>query len=180
MNIYLVPEGVSNNHLLKKIHIELTNTLPANIGFANLNLDLESVRSQERNQYFSTKILAQAIEKSSQIHGKVLILVDVDLYVPVFTFLFGEAQLNGKHSIVSFCRLYEEFYTGKTDDNLLFSRAMKEIYHELGHNFGLHHCKNWDCVMHQSTIIEEVDIKGSFYCDTCVSFLYKNYRTFSV
>lgn len=92
----------------------------------------------------------------------------IDLYIPIFTFLFGEAQLRGKHSIVSLCRLHEEFYTGRTDMPLLFNRAMKEIYHELGHNFGLLHCENWECVMHASAGIEEVDIKGEFYCKKCM------------
>jgi archaemetzincin len=44
---------------------------------------------------------------------------------------------------------------------------MKEILHELGHNFGLKHCHDWDCVMHSSTSIEEVDIKGDNYCKVC-------------
>ena len=35
------------------------------------------------------------------------------------------------------------------------------------HNFGLKHCLNWDCVMHASLSIEEVDIKGNQYCKTC-------------
>jgi archaemetzincin len=173
MNIFLAPVEISNQDLLKRIKDELDRTLPSKVFFVSVPLDLDIVRSVERNQYFSTKLIAQAISKTDNYDGKVLILVDVDLYVPVFTFLFGEAQLNGKHSIVSFCRLYEEFYNGKTDNDLLFTRAMKEIYHELGHNYGLHHCKNWDCVMHQSTIIEEVDIKGSFYCDSCSPFIYR-------
>jgi archaemetzincin len=46
-------------------------------------------------------------------------------------------------------------------------RIMKEILHELGHNFGLLHCRDWDCVMHASASIEQVDIKGSYYCDSC-------------
>ena len=83
------------------------------------------------------------------------------------TFVFGEAQLNGKHSIVSICRFYEEFYSGKTNYNLLLKRVSKEVFHELGHNFGLKHCPNWDCVMHASLSIEEVDIKGDQYCKDC-------------
>lgn len=83
------------------------------------------------------------------------------------TFVFGEAQLKGKHSIVSVCRLHEEFYLEKTDEKLLLERAMKEVLHELGHNFGLLHCTNWDCVMHSSLGIEEVDIKGGRFCNKC-------------
>ena len=63
--------------------------------------------------------MLNAIKKTGGINGKVLILTEVDLYIPVLTFVFGEAQLKGKHSIVSVCRLHEEFYSEKTDENLL-------------------------------------------------------------
>ena len=168
VKVFLAPIQFSNTLLLKKIVNKLHEVFPGNIEIIDLPIDVESVRSVERNQYYSTKILAQAIKYSGEYDGKVLILVDFDLYVPIFTFLYGEAQLNGKHSIVSLCRLHEEFYSGITNDELLLERTMKEIYHELGHNFGLIHCKDWDCVMHQSAIIEEVDIKGGFYCSECI------------
>jgi len=167
VKVFLAPIQFSNTQLLKNIIEKLREVFTDNVEIINLPIDIESVRSVERNQYYSTKILAQAIQHTTGYDGKVLILVDFDLYVPVFTFLYGEAQLNGKHSIVSLCRLHEEFYSGVTNDELLLVRAMKEIYHELGHNFGLIHCKDWDCVMHQSAIIEEVDIKGGFYCGEC-------------
>jgi len=41
------------------------------------------------------------------------------------------------------------------------------LSHEIGHNLGLKHCSNWECVMHSSTSIEEVDVKGSYYCQCC-------------
>jgi archaemetzincin len=109
-----------------------------------------------------------------QINGKILMLTELDIYVPVLTFLFGEAQLNGKISIVSVCRLHEEFYSGITNNELLFERTEKEVLHELGHNYGLIHCRDWDCVMHSSNSVEEVDIKGHTYCNNCRTLLGKN------
>lgn len=165
--IFIAPLHFSNPQLLQNIKKELEHVLPGEVLFIDLPLDVDAVHSKERNQYYSTKLIAQALKVTDPHDGKVLILVEFDLYVPVFTFLFGEAQLNGKHSIVSLCRLHEEFYTGKSDNRLLMQRAMKEILHELGHNFGLHHCDNWDCVMHVSSGIEEVDLKGEYYCKSC-------------
>ena len=72
---------------------------------------------------------------------------------------------------VSVFRLHEEFYSGVTNNELLYERTIKEIYHELGHNFGLIHCQDWDCVMHSSNSIEEVDLKGDTYCKKCFSSL---------
>ncbi len=165
--VFIAPLGLSNLDILPDMQEQIAKRLQCNVQFIQLPLDVESVKSTERNQYYSTKLIAQALKITGEYDGKVLLLVDVDIYIPIFTFLFGEAQLRGKHSIVSLCRLHEEFYTGKSDNKLLFQRAMKEIYHELGHNFGLLHCDSWDCVMHSSSAIEEVDLKGDFYCKRC-------------
>jgi archaemetzincin len=168
-NIFLVPVDFSNSTLLKKIFFSLREIFPNKVFLSDVEVNTAVAFSADRNQYFSTKLIADAIPKTSELNGKVILLVEFDLYVPVFTFVFGEAQLRGKVSIVSLCRLHEEFYTGQTNDDLFIKRTMKEILHELGHNFGLLHCNNWDCVMHASSIIEQVDIKGSFYCNKCIS-----------
>jgi archaemetzincin len=139
------------------------------VEIVNLDININETYSKEREQYFSTQVIAEALKRTGELKGKVVILTDVDLYIPVLTFVFGEAQLNGKHSVISVCRLHEEFYSERTDETLLKERTLKEILHELGHNFGLKHCVNWDCVMHSSTSIEEVDIKGNSYCNNCRS-----------
>ena len=117
------------------------------------------------------KIIAEIIKVTDEYNGKVLVITDVDIFVPALTFIFGEAQLNGKHSILSVCRLHEEFYSGVSNENLLLTRTIKEALHELGHNYGLRHCIDWDCVMHSSNGIEEVDIKGNTFCKKCVTHI---------
>lgn len=167
MKIHLLPVRFTNSALLASVKENLTNIFN-DVEVINIDINIDEAYSKEREQYFSTIIIAETIKKTVQLIGKVIIITDVDLYIPVLTFIYGEAQLNGKHSIVSVCRLHEEFYSGKTDETLLRIRTMKEILHEIGHNFGLKHCINWDCVMHSSTSIEEVDIKGSYYCTSCM------------
>jgi archaemetzincin len=176
MDINVIPIHLSNSGLLDDILLELSRRFISPINLVELDVNIESAFSVERKQFFSTQLLANAIKLSDNINGKILLLTEFDLYVPALTFVFGEAQLNGKHSIVSLCRLHEEFYSGRSDHNLLLERALKEILHELGHNFGLKHCLNWDCVMHASLSIEEVDIKGNQYCKTCVSNI-ESYKT---
>jgi archaemetzincin len=169
MKINLAPLKFSNKAYLEKLKEELRRIFPVNIDTIDLDIDLSESYSPERKQYYSTKIIESAIRKTEFADGKILIVTEMDLYVPVLTFVFGEAQLNGKHSILSACRLHEEFYTGITNINLFYERLVKEALHELGHNFGLLHCLDWDCVMHSSNSIEEVDIKGNFYCHHCHS-----------
>jgi len=165
MNIYVAPIKFSNTLLLHDVFEKLS--IHFKIELIDLKINFENAYSAERAQYFSTQIISDAIELTKDFDGKILMLAEFDLFVPVLTFVFGEAQLNGKHSIVSVCRLHEEFYSGISDDNILLNRTLKEIFHELGHNFGLKHCEDWDCVMHSSTSIEEVDIKGEWYCKKC-------------
>jgi archaemetzincin len=174
MKIYLAPVKFSNSALLSSVRKDIVHVFNE-VDIINIDLNIDEAYSKEREQYFSTQIISEAIKITDGFKGKIIILTDVDLYIPVLTFIFGEAQLNGKHSIVSVCRLHEEFYYEKTDENLLRERTIKEILHELGHNFGLKHCINWDCVMHSSTSIEEVDIKGGSYCRECGEKI-KNYN----
>lgn len=171
MKIYLAPVKFSNKAFLERLIRDLKNVFPVSVEIMDLFLDLADSYSTERKQYYSTKILETAIENTGRTEGKILIITEMDLYVPVLTFVFGEAQLNGKHSVLSACRLHEEFYTGRTNNELFYERLLKETLHELGHNFGLLHCLDWDCVMHSSNSIEEVDIKGSAYCNHCLKDL---------
>jgi archaemetzincin len=165
--INIVPVKFSNNSFLKKIINELNRRFFSDISSISLDCDVGDAYSKDRAQFFSSQIIASFASLTTGVPGKILLLTEVDLFVPVLTFVFGEAQLNGKHSIVSVCRLHEEFYSGISDDELLFQRTMKEVLHELGHCYGLLHCIDWDCVMHSSQGIEEVDIKGSHYCKNC-------------
>jgi len=165
--IYIAPLKFGNLSILKEIENRLKKLLWERINFIQLGLDIESAYSEARAQYFSTQIIADASKLTGEINGKIILITEADLFVPVLTFVFGEAQLNGKHAIVSVCRLHEEFYSGTGNDELLIKRTIKEILHELGHCYGLKHCSNWDCVMHSSAAIEEVDIKGEFYCRHC-------------
>lgn len=167
MDLFVAPIEFSNVTLLNAIVRELSAAFQTKVSLINLPINITDSFSREREQYFSTQLIADAIKQTTGINGKVLLLVEFDLFVPVFTYVFGEAQLKGKHSIVSVCRLHEEFYSGSSNEQLLFERSMKEILHELGHNFGLLHCRDWDCVMHTSQGIEEIDLKGNGYCKSC-------------
>jgi archaemetzincin len=166
MILNIIPLKFSNDSLLKKLIFRLS-VLFYDIKVAYALIDIEKSYSDLRKQYHSTVILESIIKSNPDMDGHVLILTEMDLFVPVLTHVFGEAQLNGKYSIVSVCRLYEEFYTSESDSRLILDRSYKEILHELGHNFGLVHCKDWECVMHVSNSVEEIDIKGNYYCVSC-------------
>jgi archaemetzincin len=166
MELTILPLKFSNDKLLNDLLFRLKFVFN-NVKVLNALIDIEHTYSIQRRQFYSTKIIETIKESNLVPTGFVLILTDMDLFVPVLTHIYGEAELEGRFSIVSVCRLHEEFYTSETNYSLLLERSYKEIIHELGHNIGLKHCKDWRCVMHSSSGIEEVDIKGSIFCEQC-------------
>jgi archaemetzincin len=130
-------------------------------------VDLRPAYSPERNQYHATLLLASLLRTLPEPGARILGVTGVDLYIPVLTFVFGQAQLAGPGAILSTYRLQNEFYGLPPDPDKLLDRVMKEAVHELGHSFGLIHCPDFRCVMNASTYVEEVDLKGDWYCREC-------------
>ena len=93
---------------------------------------------------------------------RVLGVTDVDLFMPVLTFVFGEAQLEGDAAVVSAARLVEP-----GNQALTVARLAKESVHELGHTFGLLHCESPRCVMARSASVRAVDTKQPRLCPAC-------------
>ena len=124
-----------------------------------------------RKQNNSTSLLAQILDLPGDRECKRIAVVDVDLFIPVLTFVFGEAQLSGQAAIVSTHRLANTFYGLPRDDVLMLQRLEKEIVHELGHTFGLYHCHQFECVMRSSTYVEEIDMKRVRPCPACAHAL---------
>jgi archaemetzincin len=137
------------------------------------DIDPSAALDPLRHQYNSSTLLASLLESMGGDAGKVLGVTGLDLFVPVLTFVFGEAQLNGTAALVSTFRLDETFY-GFPPNRPLEERFTKEAVHELGHTFGLIHCRDYACVMHSSTSVEEIDVKGTELCEQCRKLLMQN------
>ena len=136
-----------------------------------LQPDLGRAQDRSRRQYNSTALLEQLIAMAGAAHEKRIAIVDVDLFIPVLSFVFGEAQLSGQAAVVSTYRLDNVLYGLPRDDGLLAARLGKEIVHELGHTLGLYHCRQFECVMRSSTYVEEIDLKQDSLCPACRELL---------
>ena len=121
----------------------------------------------ERRQYDANKILEYLHENHLNERFRIIGLFRVDLYIPILTYIFGQAYFKGRAGVASIYRLRNEQYGMPKDDDLLLQRFIKVIIHELGHTFGLVHCHNPGCVMRTSTYVEDIDQKSTYLCNHC-------------
>ncbi len=129
-------------------------------------MDAAFAYTAQRGQYWSTAIL-ERLATTTDGSYRVLGVTPVDLFVPVLTFVFGEAQLTGVCAVVSYSRLTEEVYGLPPHPESVADRLLKEAVHELGHTFGLRHCDDWRCVMASSHSVERLDTKTASFCQDC-------------
>ncbi|MFC1817083.1 hypothetical protein ACFL0M_14365, partial [Thermodesulfobacteriota bacterium] len=101
---------------------------------------------------------------------KVLAITTVDLFIPILTHVYGEAQLGGKACIVSTYRLKEGLSPLSFRETHQI-RVVKEALHELGHTFKLHHCQDPACIMHYCRSVKDVDRKSDQMCRYCKVFI---------
>lgn len=118
-----------------------------------------------RKQYHSTQILEHLAREAPPGTVKILGITDEDLFIPILTHVYGEAQLDGTACIISISRLVKG--TGVDIIDTGSSRIVKEAVHELGHCFNLRHCKDAMCLMHYCRRLEDVDKKISQFCRYC-------------
>jgi len=126
----------------------------------------------KRQQYSSTALLAMLLDEVPRPGDKLVAITGGDLFIPVLTFVFGEAQLDGSVAITSTYRLREKFYGLPDNPGLTLDRLEKEVIHELGHTYGLRHCDNYMCAMHPCTGVEDIDLKGAELCISCARILW--------
>ena len=166
-NITLISFGYFEENFLKDIADAVRNEYPFSVNLKEGHLDLSEFYDPVRRQYNGTKLLKEVELTYSSDFDKTVGLFSVDLFIPILTYIFGQAFLNGKTGIASLFRLSNERYGINSDDKLIQDRFKKEVIHELGHTFGLIHCYNPDCVMRSSTYVEDIDQKGASLCLKC-------------
>ncbi len=155
----LVPVGDFPRDLLEDL------SRKTRLEIAPARVDPAIALNPTRRQYDSTRLL---IEMKARYPGTCVVgATECDLFIPVLTFVFGEAEMPGHAAIFSIHRLREEFYGLPANPELLAARALRELRHEFGHLHGLAHCQDWACVMSSSHAVDRVDAKSDAYCREC-------------
>jgi archaemetzincin len=166
MSILLVPVGGIDQRVMDRLQGDLGKIFNKQVGIGQGMPPPDYAYNKKRNQYLSTAILKTLMEqKEYMAYGKIIGVVNQDLYVPELNFVFGEA--GQKAAVISLARLRQEFHRLPQDQTLFHKRALTEAVHELGHTYGLGHCKNAHCVMFFSNSLMDTDRKGPEFCPEC-------------
>lgn len=164
--IAIAPLGDFDPQLLETIGREIQRVFRLYAQVKEIPLSLAFALDAGRQQYHSTPILQKLAEASPDDALRVLALVEVDLFIPILTYVYGEAQIGGRACIVSTCRLNAgsgaRYLSEKT-----VHRIVKESLHEVGHTFNLRHCPDPACLMHYCRGEADVDRKSGDLCRYC-------------
>ncbi|RPI26459.1 MAG: hypothetical protein EHM61_11745 [Acidobacteria bacterium] len=165
--IYLTSVGRIEEGLLEILESQLADVFGLRVGCLKPLPEPSYAFDPKRRQYSSVAVMHELMRVCPASGARLLGITEKDLFIPVLSFVFGQAQLNGSLSVVSLARLHQEFYQFAPDQPLLQERALKEAMHELGHTFGLVHCPEKACPMSLATNIHQLDLKKTDWCVSC-------------
>jgi archaemetzincin len=127
---------------------------------------------KKRLQY-NAAIIMKSIESAGfDDYKKIIGVLNADLFVPIFTHVFGEARQGGKVALISPFRLSTNPGAGVTASDVVLERLSKIALHELGHLFNLQHCEDRRCLMHFSGEVTDLDQSNQFFCRYCAAYLW--------
>ena len=165
--ILIFPIGEVDTAIVEFLMLSLPDNLNLACKVCDIAVSLDGTYDIARKQYHSTKLLEKLLAHRESDDTKLLGVTDVDLFMPPLSFVFGEAQFNNPAAVISIHRLQQQFYGLPEDEALLYDRCEKEAIHELGHCFGLIHCRDYRCVMYLSYSVEDIDLKSNSFCEKC-------------
>jgi archaemetzincin len=169
--IGVVPFGKVPKIDLKVIaaHISAYFNLPSQILSA---LEHPEYALDERRYQYDAGIILEAMESMPfKDYEKVVGVLNLDLFIPIFTHTFGEAKIGGKFALVSLFRMRKNPDGSSPPPSLVYERGVKIALHELGHLFDLLHCEYKNCLMHYSGSIKELDERPLNLCEYCSIYL---------
>mgnify|MGYP006291124913 CR=1 FL=1 len=90
-----------------------------------------------------------------------------DLCLPIFSYVLGEAQVNGRAAVISLFRLKLGGDGRPSPPARIYERLAKVALHEIAHVLGLTHCREEGCLMRFSLGVEHIDELAMRFCPEC-------------
>ena len=120
-----------------------------------------------RNQ-FDASVILKSLGDGVPPGKRRLGLTPLDLCLPVFTYVFGEAQMGGRAAVLSLYRLWGPGEpVGSAPRSVFYTRLVKVALHETAHVLGVRHCRRLGCLMSFSRGLEQVDQLELGFCPDC-------------
>ena len=168
--ICVAPIGTVRADVVQRVVRWLREALGLPVVIGRIPIDPENAFLSNRKQYDARKLLLELREHSASGAVRLIGITERDLCNVILDFVFGEAQLDGNVAICSAYRLGEGEEEGSRPGRGV-DRLTKVVLHELGHVFGLGHCEEEDCAMHEAKTLEDIDRRRARYCPSCVEAL---------
>jgi archaemetzincin len=151
-------------------HVAEAFQVPADV-LPACELPRESLDAR-RLQYDAGRILGALERRAFAGYRKVVAVFSVDLFIPIFTHVFGEARQGGRIALVSLARLVRNVDGSVPSPAVGWTRAAKVALHEVGHLFDLPHCQDERCLMHFSGGVDDLDQTPLQFCRYCALILH--------
>ncbi len=134
-------------------------------------MDVPLAAFNKRRLQYDAGILLNEIESMPfKDCEKVVGVLNEDLFVPIFAYVYGEAKQGGGVALASLFRLRKNSDGSSPPPSVFYERAAKVALHELGHLFKLFHCEEKSCLMHFSGDIRDLDNISLCLCRYCSAF----------
>ena len=153
----ILPLGIMDKQIIWSVAEAFADQLGIDVKLFSSGQPPDYAFDRHRIQYDAALIIKNIESMDFKSCRRVVALVDVDLFVPVFTFVFGEARKGGRAAVASISRL-----GGQSE------RIVKIALHEFGHLCMLDHCHQDVCVMNFSSDLATLDKVSPCFCRYCL------------
>lgn len=166
-DIVILNDGVDDTKMLGMLKAFLTKRFGLPVRVEKNFVDFSAAYVPHRKQW-DYRVMLEAVHRRVRGIGRCILLTNKDTFGEGLNWSTGISYCNGTTAVVSVCRLNPTFWGDRYDYALHYRRVRKIVLHELGHTFGrASHCDNWDCAVHGSNSIGEIDMTGDDYCARC-------------
>jgi len=174
--IAVQPLGGVSEDLLKGIDTDVQSTYQIQTERLPNQPMPEEAYDPRRGQHNCYPILKFLNNLKPEHAVKILGVTDVDLFIPILTHVFGEAELGGQATIISTYRLAKGTGGDELPLDQIVERTTKIAVHELAHTFRLPHCKENGCLMGSFPALKNIDNMKIQFCRYCLVFLKDEYE----
>jgi archaemetzincin len=168
-----VPETVSGvvaAHIEGYLDLTALRLPPAELPASCLDTGRMQYDAAKLLEHLEKERLRRQNQPAEPACTKIIGLLTEDIFLPLFTHVFGEAQQDGGCAVVSLYRLSRGADNTRAPDAIIYRRTAKVALHEAGHLFNLYHCSDPQCLMHFSSDLEVLDAAAMDFCPYCAEF----------